>query len=67
VRLLLWESLHFFDAHGMPCSYLRNNSLTGGLPPAWGNPDALPSLRFLYLANNPLGGEQHAKNGPLAK
>ena len=42
------------------CRYLQSNNLTGGLPDSWGSgTNAMPSLRFLFVANNPeFGGEQ---------
>jgi hypothetical protein len=36
--------------------YLNANQFTGGLPPGFGSPDALISLRYLDLGRNPLGG-----------
>lgn len=35
--------------------YLQGNGLTGGVPPVWGGL-GMALLRFLFLANNPLGG-----------
>lgn len=37
--------------------YVQGNNFSGGLPPSWGNPGTgMPRLRFLFAANNPLGG-----------
>lgn len=48
-----------YPLHPTHCPrYLRFNNLTGGLPPGWGDPEALPSLRYLHVSDNPLGGEQ---------
>lgn len=45
----------------LKCRYLQRNRLSGQLPGSWGSNSSWPLLRFLYLDDNPLGGEAMLK------
>lgn len=40
----------------LPCSYLNDNALTGGLPDSWSGPGAFPGLSLLRIDGNALSG-----------